>query len=242
MGAPRLLDKRVINAEQAAQQRQKIVEGISLAKKVDAVRESLGEEQTRLDKFRAETTKRIQQEIDARINERNELIKGNERLKEERIRLQAPLDLKEEWDRVRATRSENETWTSKLINQQVDILAREADSQTLSSDLYKRDTILKSKEILTERTLLGAESKYESASKYLDEAQSKASETLRRASSKERDVLIREEELEVWNQSLKLLKSQLDAHEIDLSNREEALKVRYETFARAEAYIRSKNK
>lgn len=240
MGAPRLLDKKTVNAEQASQQRQKIMEGITLAKKVDALRVSLGDEQERLEKFRIETTKRIQKDIDAIIGEREDLIKGNEKLKEERIRLQAPLDLKEEWEHIRAFHSENETWQSTLINQQVEILAREADSQTLSNTLRKRDSDLKDRETLAERMFKEAEEQFSEASSTLSSSKEKAKEICSRAASKERNVEIREQEVNIWNEDLMSLEKELKEKDTELTNRETALQRRYETFLKAQNYIKNK--
>lgn len=240
MGAPRLLDRKVVNAEVATQKLQQVKEGINLAKKVDALRETVGEEELRLEKFRQESVARVQIEIDAKIAERESLIRGNEKLNEDRLRLQAPIDLQEEWSKVRADKSENEVWQSRLIEQQVSALAREADNQTLSSALLERDSHLKERENLVERTLVGAEEKYELASNELDKAEKKSQAILARATNKEKDVLIREQEVSEWNDSLMKLEGELKEKDVDLTNRERALTDKYETFMRAQRYINNK--
>lgn len=240
MGAPRLLDKKVVNAEVATQTLRQVKEGIILAKKVDALRDSVGEEETRLERFRQESVARVQMQIDVKIAERDSLIRENETLKEDRIRLQAPIDLKEEWEKVRADRGENEVWQSKLIEQQVAVLAREADNQTLSDSLLKRDSDLKEKEALIERIFSGAEEKYELASNELDKAEKKSQAVLARANEKEKDILIREQEVNEWNDSLMKLEEELKEKDTDLTNRERALTDKYETFMRAQRYIKDK--
>lgn len=70
----RLLPKRRANAEVATQRKQQIEEGLILSQKVDALRQTLAEEQQKLELFRSETVKRVQAEIDAKIRERDELL------------------------------------------------------------------------------------------------------------------------------------------------------------------------
>lgn len=100
MAGPKLLDKRIISAELATQKKQQIDTGIALAKKVDSVRETLAEEEKRLELFRINTIKQVQQEIDIKINEREQVKKetqiilkriaeGNEALTEREQQLNA---------------------------------------------------------------------------------------------------------------------------------------------------------
>lgn len=71
----RLLPKKLANAEVATQRKQQIEEGLILSRKIDALRETLQEEECRLALFRSETVKRVQDEIDAKIRERDALLK-----------------------------------------------------------------------------------------------------------------------------------------------------------------------
>lgn len=71
MPAPKLLDKRTVNASLATERKQQIETGIELAKKVDAVRAMLAEEKEKLERFRSETVKAVQAEIDELIRKRD---------------------------------------------------------------------------------------------------------------------------------------------------------------------------
>lgn len=244
MSAPRLLDKRTVSAEVATQKAQSIKEGLNLAKKVDVLRETIGEEQEKLEKFRIETTARIQSEIDAKIRERDVILRENQKLREERQRiiLDANIDLEKEWRKVEDDKKSNEIWQEKLIEEQVFLLAEKADSQVLSDATLRRVSEIKEKENITERTLIEAESKFEEASEMLDSAKSKSAAILKKANDKDKEVLIREQEVILWNNDLRTLESSLKGKEIDLSNREIALKVRYETFLKAQKYLQAKDK
>ncbi len=88
-----LLPKKQVNIEAATLRRQQIDQGLSLAKKVDSVRESLAEEETRLTQFRTETIARVQIEIDAKIRERDTLEDTLVPLRREYRQLLTPPDL-----------------------------------------------------------------------------------------------------------------------------------------------------
>lgn len=82
MSGPRLLPKRLINAEVATQKKEQIVQGIAIAKKVDSVREALQTEEKNLETFRAQTIKQVQSEIDTKTIELD-------MLKKEALRIRA---------------------------------------------------------------------------------------------------------------------------------------------------------
>jgi hypothetical protein len=75
MPAPKLLDKKTVNAELNQERRLQVEKGIELAKKVDALREILADEQEKLERFRTETVKKVQMEIDQLIKKRDNLLK-----------------------------------------------------------------------------------------------------------------------------------------------------------------------
>lgn len=81
MPAPRLLDKKAIVASLATERKQEAQKGLKIAQKVDAVRATLTEEEERLERFRSETIKKVQIEIDAKIAERDALVREIEGLR-----------------------------------------------------------------------------------------------------------------------------------------------------------------
>lgn len=237
MVAPRLLDKRTVNAEVAIQKKRAIDEGLNLAKKVDALRETKQEEEGRLETFRTQTIARVQKEIDAKILERDNLKRENLKLNEERIKLHAPIDLKEEWEKVRSDQKEIEQWKSNLTNEQVVLLARQGDVKDLEDSLSKRDTHLLEKEKLSERTLLAAEEKFEDASSTFEKAQADSKRLTESALKKEKIVVQREITADERDKSITERELRSQEHEIDLSNRERALTDKYQTFIRAQNYV-----
>ena len=71
MPAPRLLDKRTVNAELATERKRQIEQGVELAKRIDLLRATLLEEQEKLERFRTETVRAVQIEIDQLIRKRD---------------------------------------------------------------------------------------------------------------------------------------------------------------------------
>lgn len=73
MPAPRLLDKKLVSASLAVERKNEIDKGIKLAKAIDALRQSKAEEEDNLERFRSETVRRVQIEIDSLVIRRDEL-------------------------------------------------------------------------------------------------------------------------------------------------------------------------
>lgn len=240
MSAPRLLDKRTVNAEVATQKTQQIKEGLALAKKVDALRETLQEEQGNVDNFRKETLLQIQREIDTKIAERNFLQNSNEILRQEHIKLQAPIDLTQEWEQARRATLENKHWEERNIDFQVSLIARESECLERENALILKETEAARANILSNRTLEEAEKSFTEADKTLANAKLTAHALLSEAKIKERDIRLREQDIDTWNSQLTQREKEVKEHEIDLANREESLKVRYETFIKAQNYIKNK--
>lgn len=71
----RLLPKKLANAEVATQRKQQIEEGLILSRKIDKLRETLAEEEQKLERFRTETVKRVKEEINQLIAVRDALVK-----------------------------------------------------------------------------------------------------------------------------------------------------------------------
>lgn len=240
MPAPRLLDKKLVTAALATERKQEIDKGIKLAKSIDALRETRVKEESELQDFRINTIRKIQIEIDAKIEENDRLSSENKLLREQRILAEAPIDLKEEWQKVREDKQTFSSWQESLTQQSIELLAREQDSQVLSEEL-KRGIVSVSEQLaLAKRTLESAEQKYILADEALERAERQAQEILRDAQQRENHLRVREED--ATNREIFLSKREVlvDAHEVDLSNREQKLKSRQELFIKAQAYIKSK--
>lgn len=236
----RLLPKRQVSIESSKQKKALIDEGTGLATKVDALRTTLVVEEGKVNRFRTETISQVQKDIDTKIQERQLLETGNVFLREERIRLSAPIDLTEAWEEVKTGKAEIANWRSTLSEKEVRMLAREADVVDAETSLTKKTEAIGRKEKLAERTLEAAQDKFEKASVTLEKAQEKGSKLVNDAIHREKAVLIRESDATVKEAELQERETKTATHELDLSNREIALKDRYETFIKAQNYINNK--
>lgn len=242
MSAPRLLDKKIINASVAEQQRRRVIEGVNLAKKVDKVRKTLGDEESRLEVFRIDSIKKVQQEIDTKILERDLLEAGNKIFREERLKLQAPIDLAEEYAKAHQETEKNKQWEERNVITEVSLIAREADCEEREKKVSSSEHEHRRKKEVLDRTLEEAADSLSRADIVLENAKQEASEILISVKERERSVKIRENDIDAWNESLARRETKNKDHEIDLENREKALKARYETLVRAQNYIKNKKK
>lgn len=104
MSRVKLLSKREIDVRKAQDRQREIAEGTKLAHRVDGLRELAADEEKSLNDFRIKTLTALQEEIDPRIIERDELLNELVALRDERKALQKPLD--DEWLKVRAVSRE----------------------------------------------------------------------------------------------------------------------------------------
>lgn len=237
----RLLPKKQVSIETSKQKKALIDEGVGLATKVDVLRETLVVEEGKVNRFRRETISKVQKDIDTKIQERDFLEKGNILLRDERIRLSAPIDLTEAWEEVKTGKLEISQWKETLTEKEVRMLARESDVVDAEKSLLKKIEAIDRKEKLTERTLTAAQGKFDQASTTLDSARKEGGKVVTDAIKREKLVTLRESDATVKESALKVREQTAEAHELDLSNREIALKDRYETFIKAQNYINSKN-
>jgi hypothetical protein len=240
MNGPRLLDKKLVNTELASQRKQQIDQGLKLAQKVDVLRETSHLEAANLEKFRVETIKKVQEEIDAKVKERDSLEKGNVSLREERIVLSAPIDLTEAREKVRTDRLELDTRSEKMVIEENNLIAREATIDSQEKEYQKRLLNLSKMEETTERTLIEAESKYELASQTLDRANETADALNLASKKRENDVAVREQDVAYFEKDLEKRETELAALEADIAGRELKLRNRQEIFMRAQNYIKNK--
>lgn len=236
----RLLDKRTVNVEIATQRKQQVDLGVSLAKKVDAVRQTLQEEETRLETFRSQTVKKLQDDIDSKVAEKENLERGNVRLREERLLAQAPIDLKEEWQKVREDRTEMANWNERLTLTSVELIAKEAETLEHAQILERLRKEIEERAELSTRTLKEAEKRLAQADVALDSAKKEADLLLASAKQTEAHVKVREEDASLREIYLTQREMSVTEREADLVSREKKLKSRQDLLVKAQNYLAKK--
>lgn len=228
----RLLDKKEIATKHAAQKKIEIEEGIKIARKVDALRETASKEEARLSKFRTETTKQVQSEIDALIIDRALLKDEVETLCSEKKNLSIPLDA--QWEKVKDREA-------LLIRAKDELTALFADVAVSVAQIKKAEKLLRIEEsrIAYER---------EAVLKNFEESQdalAKARETLREAGvmktsiqdfsrNKEQELASREAGVAALERNAQMRMRAQDARELELNARETLIADRYQTLLRDE--------
>jgi hypothetical protein len=111
----KLLPKSDILAAKADEQRQKADEGARIARRVDAVRDTLAREEKTLEEFRRRKVSEIDAQITARRTERDTLKNEVSQLAKQRKELQKPLD--REWEEVKKARlkAEDEAANARIM-------------------------------------------------------------------------------------------------------------------------------
>lgn len=230
MAAPRLLDKRRVTADVASQKAQEVKKGIELAKKVDAVRETLLEEEARAEQFRTKTIAAIQKEIDSKVIERDGLKQQIQYQREELARLQKPLD--DAWASLRTEQEKYQQHSIHLKEWEANIGVRDAEIEKRNKQLDDRERCTDLKHQAAGENLLMTEDMSLQATQTLERAEKEAAGILARVTSKERLVIQREMEEDSRESALQTREEKVAAHEVDLVNRETVLKDRYATLER----------
>jgi DNA repair exonuclease SbcCD ATPase subunit len=200
----KLHDRIEISDQKANERKLEIQEGAKLAKKIDALRELVAKEQNNLNKFRDESLKQIKKEIDSYIEEKNKLQTEVFELRDERIRLSAPIDLVEEWAYVKREKSIVET-------------QKEENSQTRLSLMAKEIDLIKDKEKLEGDSKEVERLRVHNTKKLIEAEQNfKKSEEIRQSVEQMRDRFISDMEAETKAINIRLDNIRVKEHELNL--------------------------
>lgn len=193
----RLLDKKIVNAEIATQKKQLIDLGVTLAKKVDAIRETLQLEEKNVDTFRTETIARVKLEIDQKIRERD--VVQVEITNLEKRRFIALLPLNEELVRIEKEKESLDNLKIGLIEQQELLIKRSAEIQNIEKKINEskeriewmkeRATILLSQ---TEELNKEAQKKSERIIELMHKSESEIEQRIAKIEVRERELVTRE--------------------------------------------------
>lgn len=226
----RLQPKRQINTEVATQKKSLIDQGIALAGKVDALRETKLQEEQRLDRWRKESIAQIQSQIDLKIRESDSWeLKIRDRKEELRI-LQKPLD--EAWESIKSDRA---------------FIERDRESVFLKKDRLDQSIVLVSQQIKenedeknrlqlvreqTTQALANAEDLKSDAVKELLKARADASKITSDAKERQEAVIVREHLIESRENVVEARDNKQNEREIEQNKRERRIQDLYKTFMR----------
>ncbi len=133
----KLLAKSEIAKAKSVDRQREVDEGMKLAKRVDALRETAVQEEASLEKYRSQTIGRIQEEVVAEAAKRDALRDEVRVLAERREGLLVPLTA--EWDKIAAEKSEILESKAVLIGMQSGLKQLDEDVSYRQEEVAKRE-------------------------------------------------------------------------------------------------------
>lgn len=230
----RLLKKSEIDQIKAKDRQLEINEGLKIAKRVDALREVAAEEERSLTNFRIKTISLINEEINVEIfkrdslkNEIKQLEESNSILKDKRIKLEAPLDLQEAWEEIKASESV------------IDDVKKIQDDRDREYSENNKKLQLDQKRVMNEHDNLQESMKiYSEKIKYASEAvidvNKKKIEFEQYEKLKNKQIFSKESDINNREELSKIKENMLDKKEIELTNKEKFLEDRRKMLLRTE--------
>lgn len=226
----RLLDKKSIQVAQANDRKLEIDEGLKVARKVDALRVTFSEEESRLNKFRAETVPRVQSEIDEYIEKRDILVSEIKALEEKRLELQKPLD--HEWSKLN-----QENMKLEHIKVELEYKEKQLSELETSLALSMKDMKIEESRIEGERLIITQEHDEvlrmkSEASVELETALQDKEKILTVLHTREDLITSREAEVAVREREVSMVDKSLKTRERALTKKEREINDKYETLQR----------
>ncbi len=236
----RLLPKRELETKKASERKVAIDEGITLARKVDKLRETVAFEEVRLKQFREASVAQTKKEIAELVEQKQQVAYDIQKLEQVRANLRTPLD--EEWAKVRKERAELEE--SKEL---YDLNSR---SLSFAQKVYFADTkVLEDREARAVAKDLALdlrgdeiEAIHLDALKVLVDARNNAQATAKTLEVQAREISTREINVLGHERSIESREDFNRQREIELNKRERTINDKYATLLRTEQRIYGKRK
>lgn len=221
----KILSQNEIDARKSEDKRFTLEEGLRIAKKIDEVRSTLFQEESNLKKFREETTKIVQAEIDKLIGQRDTLQYEVDVLNRQNLNLKKPFD--EEWEMIKMMR------VNELDEKLYNVESREKELNKKLLDFSYKEKSLQD----AETRILDQDNR---STKALEEARLKEKE----AQDLLNDAKLRDDAIQrEINEKTKIFREKESgwlAKERDLDIREEALRRSVQELVKRERFINDK--
>jgi len=215
----KLLEKNEIIKIKSVEKEMEIREGIKLAKKVDSLRELSAKEQDNLIKFRNETVRKVTNEVNSVIQERDTLKNEVISLKEQRKELLKPLD--EEWAKIDVKQKELVTFSQELNNKYISFEQEKKDFEVGKTRLEEDKQRISEEKDLTTKNLADSEAKKVKIDNVLASTEETKAEILKHLSEKEQKLIARETNIASAERDIKNSNDNLEK-EYQFINKEKA--------------------
>lgn len=227
----RLLDKNEVNRRKNLEKRVEIDEGLKLARKVDSLRKTSLEEESKLGKFRDSTTKIVQKEIDGLIDRRNILADEVEIL-ETKKREEFTLKFGIELDKIKAKEKLLNDKFYQLLENEDTLKAKDIQLQISQENMAVERRTLADNKIRADDNLRITEDSKKKASEILEEAEDEAELIKGEIAKKIKNLNIREEVIASQERDNRIKIEYIAEKELEFIDRERVLKDRYATLER----------
>lgn len=225
-----LLKKSTVQLEAQNQRRKQIDEGIVIAQKVDALRQTLGNLQAQHAKFLEGMTAELEEQTQPLIKQIASLKREIIDLEDKRKELLQPLD--EKWARVHVKQAELSEAESELGKNAYKVSAREKKAVELGTDLKNRLFKVKTRERELDKTIREASEELYIVEEKKREAERVRSDADEYATATDQILLSREAELAVREREMQMLKEHTDDRQKEMDLREARLIDREQTLDR----------
>lgn len=227
----KLRDKKDVITQKANERKKEIDEGMKLAKNVDILRETVAKEQSNLRKFREESLKLIQLEIDSYSEEKKKLKRDVEALKEQKNNL-IDIPIAAEWKKIEEKNRYLNDREIVLNTQKDELNQKEKELVQRKKTINIEDSKSVRMKKDAENTLNVALIKMGDADTMVFQAENKISSADRYVKEKQKLIVDRDITLSLKESNLSLRESSLDSREAALNDKEKQVNDRYETLLR----------
>lgn len=226
----KLLPKKQVAAQVAQQTKEHIDKGLALAGKIDVLRETLLNEEKRLNDFRKQSTAAVQEEIDTKIRERDSLLGEIQRRKDELAELRKPLD--SAWEEVQKALAHIQEERQEISSKEIELT--QAIALNIQRERANKQETQRTKEELrlASEARDKAEELKKDAAQHLMKARTEATAIISRADEREEAVILREEEVEKQEKENKEVTKQQEKTAKELEIKARQIKDQYETLQR----------
>jgi chromosome segregation ATPase len=212
-------------------ERERLVkEETDISKRVDALRELEQTEKKKLADFREREFDKFKREVEPLRQEKEELEGLIPQLREERRRLQEPVDLTKAWEEVAKGKEEIRIWNARLDTRESDQKEVSKGQKTYSAELDDRYEDVRKKEEAAERAFNESEKERKIAKGVLVRAESEKAEADRiitgrydELSKKENENAVREHNLQTREAQVESDMNHITSQQIQLADQRATL-------------------
>ena len=214
----RLLPKSEIDKRKAEEQRLAITEGIKVAERVDLLRETAATEEVAFEKYRTESLKEIQAEIDEKMSLRDSLEDEISAKRKERRELELPLIHK--WEEVNRAQKMCTDWEVDLKKTDLSLREKEEKLSVLQKETTHEVERVENLKKLASAMFSQAEAVMATAKEESAQMRNKAQAELSLIELQKEEVRSKSAAILIREQALEDREGKIEKYEIDLAYRE----------------------